>query len=256
MSIERAGYATILTALRLEIKHRGRRIVDLAAELGVAEPTLWRWLRGRGLTLEALDRICALLDLDLRDLISLAQDDRVEQFTVSQERVLAADRGLALLFFALLNGAKPEQCIRDFGLSDARTAAYLARLQRLGLIDVGPRGRIRPLTSRSVRWRRGGPLASAFDKTVKHFFLSMDFAAADARYVTDMIRVSDAGRARIHALFEALLIDIHVIAEQERTARLDAYEWSAVMMLVRALDLEDMTKGLGSNETAASRPVA
>jgi transcriptional regulator with XRE-family HTH domain len=254
METGRAGYFTILATLRREIRHRGRRIPELAKDLGVAEPTLWRWLRGKGLTLDALDRICGLLDLDMRELVALGEDQRTDQFTISQERVLAADRGLALLFFALLNGAKRDQCSRDFDLTESRIDSYLERLQRIGLIDLSPRGRIRHLTARSVRWRRGGPLTIAFEKTVKHLFLTMDFADADARYVTDMIRINDAGRARVHALFEALRVDMHVIAQQEQTDQFGTFEWSGVMMLIRALDLREMNRGLVTVEETAEEP--
>ena len=53
-------------------------------------------------------------------------------------------------------------------------------------------------------WRPGGPLAIAFERTVKTFFLAMDFGAPEARYMSDMVRLSEAGRSRVHALFEAL----------------------------------------------------
>lgn len=240
----RPGYASILGVLRAELRLRNIRIPVLARALGVAEPTVWRWLRGEGLTLQTLDRICAHLNLDLRDLFAKAEDGAAEQFTLPQERILAADRGLALLFFALLNGADRQQCERDFGLSSERIDHYLARLERLGLIDIRPGSRIRPLTKRTVKWRIGGPLAAAFERTVKHLFLAMDFGGADVRYVSDMVRISAAGRARVQALFEALRADIHVIAQQEQAGRLDCYDWSAVMMFVRPVDLDDLRKGL------------
>ena len=100
----RPGIATILLELRRELKGRGVRVATLAKELDVAEPTIWRWLRGEGLTLDRLDEICAVADLDLRDLLARGEDDQLEMFTLAQERVLAADRGLALVFFAIIHG--------------------------------------------------------------------------------------------------------------------------------------------------------
>ncbi|MDE2621149.1 MAG: hypothetical protein KGL54_13380, partial [Sphingomonadales bacterium] len=120
------------------------------------------------------------------------------------------------------------------------------RLRRLGLIDLSPAGRLRPRTRRSVRWRRGGPLATAFERSVKPFFLSMDFGAEDARYESEMVRLSEAGRARVLALFEALRADIHLIADEDRAARIEPAAWSAVLMLVRALDLDEMTRDWGA----------
>lgn len=238
----RHGMAAILGALRRELKARGLRVGPLARELGVAEPTVWRWLRGEGLTLDRLDAICAIADLDLRDLLGSAGDERQEGFTLAQERVLAADRGLALVFFSILNGAQRDDIERALGLPPARLEAHLERLERLGLIDLPAHGRMRARTRRAVRWRRGGPLSIAFERTVKSLFLSMDFGAADARYVSDMVRMGETGRARVHALFEALREDAHLIAEQEEAARLEGRAWSGLLMMVRPLDMDAVTR--------------
>ncbi|OCC25383.1 hypothetical protein MB02_01605 [Croceicoccus estronivorus] len=219
-------------------------MAELAKQLDVAEPTLWRWLRGQGLTLVGLSRICDAIGLDFRDLVERSQGPETDRFSLRQERFLAADRELALIFFVVLNGEQRQSLIDEFGLDAVRVDQHIERLRRLGLISVGPRGRLRPLISRTARWRRGGPLAVAFERTVKGFFLSMDFGAEDALYVSDMIRLSDFGRKRVHALFEKLRSDIHMVAEQDAVAGLDRYDWSALFMLVRPLDVAEVTKDL------------
>ena len=245
MSAERPASTAILQSLRGELKGRGIRVGALAQQLGVAEPTVWRWLRGEGLTLARLEQICRCAGLDLRDLVAATPGDELETFTLAQERVLATDRQLALVFFAVLHGAQRIDLERDFRLAGVALDGMVERLRRLGLVDVPPSGRLRPRTRRSVRWRRGGPLAKAFERTVKPYFLSMDFGAEDARYESEMVRLSEAGRARVLALFEALRADIHLIADEERAARIEQAEWTAVLMLVRPFDLEAMTREWG-----------
>lgn len=241
LKTRRAGLATILSELRRELKQREIRVARLADELAVAEPTVWRWLRGEGLTLDRLDEICAVADLDFRDLLARGDDDAQQNFTLAQERILAADRSLALAFFALLHGAQRDDLEQEFGMTADRLASHLERLKRLGLIDVPARGRIRLKVRRSVRWRRGGPLSIAFERTVKPLFMAMDFGAPDALYVSDMLPLTDAGRARVHALFETLHDDIHAIGEQEQAARLEGREWSGVLMMVHPFDIGEMT---------------
>jgi transcriptional regulator with XRE-family HTH domain len=240
----RPGASALLAQLRGELRRQRFTANAIADRLGVAEPTIRRWLRGQGLTLERLDQLCALAGIDIRDLVAAAPDSGAARFTLAQERVLAADRGLAFLFFSILNGWQPDDFEQEFGLPPARVDAYLVRLTRLGLIDIGIHGRVRPLTARAVAWRRGGPLAVAFDRTVKHLFLTMNFGAGDAHYVADMVKLSPAGRARVHALFEALRLDIHLLAEQDRAAKLDRYDWSALFMLVRPLDMAEVGRGI------------
>lgn len=237
----RPGIAAILSELRRELKGRGIRVAQLARELGAAEPTIWRWLRGEGLTLDRLDQICAVANIDLRDLLAAGEDDRQDHFTLAQERVLAADRGLALVFFAILHGAQRRDLEQEFGLPEERLESLLDRLKQLGLIEAPPRRRMRPRVRRSIRWRRGGPLSVAFERNVKPLFLSMDFGSPDARYISDMVRMSETGRQRIHALFEALRDDIHIMGEQEQAARIDRREWTGILMMAHPLDIGDMT---------------
>jgi transcriptional regulator with XRE-family HTH domain len=240
----RAGAAALIAALRAELRRRGLSLRQVAGAAGVSEPTLRRWLNGRGLTLDRLDRLCEIAGLDVRDLVEPLPAGGAAEFTLAQERVLAADRGLAFLFFSILGGWQPDDFRRESGLPPERIEAYVRRLARLGLIQVGAGGRARALTRRSVTWRRGGPLAVAFDATVKPFFLSMDFGAAQARYVADVAKLSPAGRARVEALLDAVRLDIQLIAEEDRAARHERYDWSAFMLFVRPFDMAEVRRGL------------
>lgn len=237
----RPGLTMILCELRRELKVRGIRVRQLAQETGVAEPTVWRWLRGEGLTLDRLDQLCEIADIDLRDLLGREEDPAADSFTLAQERVLAADRGLALVFFALLHGAQRGDLARAFGLSARRIDRHVERLVRLGLVRAGTRGKLVPAVRRSVRWRRGGPLAVAFNHTVKPLFLSMDFGAAQANYVSDMVPLSGAGQDRVQTLFETLRDDIHLIAEGERAQGAAQRDWCGLLMMVRPFDMAETT---------------
>ena len=242
MNAQHPHMTALLAELRAELRRRKMTGKVIAHSLGVAEPTVRRWLRGEGLLLERLEDLCGLAGISLRDLISLLPESGATRFTLAQERVLAADRPLAFLFFSILNGVQPDAFQREFHLRRGQVDAYVERLIRLGLVDRGPSGRARSLTTRSYSWRPGGPLATAFDKRIKHFFLSLDFGAEDAAYVSDMVRLSEAGRAQAHAMFAALRLEIHRLAEADQAAQFDHYDWSGVLMLVRPLDMAEVTR--------------
>jgi DNA-binding Xre family transcriptional regulator len=233
------GHDAILAGVRAEFRRQRLRIPALAASLGISEPTLRRWLKGDGLTLDALDRVCDALNIDIRDLLAATPADRGDRFTLAQERVLAADRGLSLLFFSLLHGADRTVWERDFGMQPARIDEHLERLHRLDLIDL--RGdRIRPRMEPDVRWQPGGPLSIAFHRTIAPIFLAMDFGAPDARYLSDMMLLSPSARARVHTLLEDTRADIRLIEAQDRRAGTDGADWSALLFLVRPLPLSDL----------------
>lgn len=237
------GASALLRPLREALRRRGLTAKSVAGHLRVSEPTIHRWLRGRGLTLDHLDQLCELAGLELRDLVASLPERGATRFTLAQERALAANRALAFLFFSILNGVQPDVFEREFGLQPCRVRAFVETLRRIGLVDTTPHGGVRALTARGVTWRPGGPLAVAFNETVKPLFLSMDLGAESAEYVADMVRLSSIGRGRVQALFAALRLDIHRLAEEDRAARLDHYDWSAVLMLVRQLDMDEVVRG-------------
>lgn len=239
----RPGAVALLEQLRIALRRERISVAALAKRAGVGEATARRWLHGQGLTLDRLDQLCGIAGIDIRDLIEAAEAEVATQFTLRQERILAADRALAFLFFSILNGWQKEDFMQEFGLPAERVEAHLARLVRLGLVDVSASGRARALTARAVRWRRGGPLSAAFENNIKQLYLSMDFSSPDARYVSDVVKLTEAGRAQVHALFEDLRRDIHRIAEQDRKAQFEHHQWSAFFMLVRPMDTEDVARG-------------
>lgn len=230
----------LLRELRNELRRRRITARDLAARMGVAEPTMRRWLHGKGLMLDKLEQLCRAAGLDMRDLLGATPDTRPGQFTYAQERALAADRALSFLFFSLLNGAEPDSFQRDFKLPRARVEAYLQTLHRIGLIDYEPGRRIRMLTTRNVSWRPAGPLSKAFESSVRHYFLSVDFSAPEAAYVSDMVRVSSLGRARIHALFHAMRLEIFRIAQEDKESNLNQYDWTGILMLAHPFDMKSV----------------
>lgn len=233
----------ILDRLRAEMRARAISVADLATRTGRGEATVWRWLRGQGLTLVQLEALCGHVGVALSELIEGAAA-AAETFTLAQERVLAADRGLALVMFSLLHGADRGVWSGEFGLPQVRIDACLARLHRLGLIRIGQGGRVTPCVAPDVRWRAGGPLAMAFQRNVRDFIFEMDFGAADARYVSDVIRLTESGRARVHAVLEDARAEVLRIAGQERRARLCDGTWSALFLLVRPLDMAAVTQDL------------
>src|SRR5205085_1799225 len=135
--------------------------------------------------------------------------------SLSQERGLAEDSRLAFLFFSILNGWPPADFEREFAVPPEIMQRYLQRLHRLGLIDLLPSGRVRPLTARRVTWRRGGPLAKHFEAKVKRRFMEADFGDPSTIFVSDVAKLSPAGAAQVEALAEQFRREVHRIAEQD-----------------------------------------
>src|SRR3546814_688732 len=142
----------LLRALKQVLKLRGMRYSDLARGLGVSEPTVKRMLSTGRIDLARLERICGLLDIDLFELVRVARGARAEREHLEpvQEEALAADPRLLLVFHLLGNDWKVPAIRREFGLDVPEMTLLLARLDRLRLVELLPRERVRRCASRWV----------------------------------------------------------------------------------------------------------
>src|SRR5690606_34592783 len=150
----------LLRALKQVLKQRGMRYADLAAGLGISEPTVKRMLSTGRIDLERLERICGLLEIDLFELVRLARGTRAKraQLAAAQERALADEPRLLLVFHLLCNDWTVAAIRREFALGGPETTLLLARLDRLGLVELLPRDRVRLRVARDFEWREGGPV--------------------------------------------------------------------------------------------------
>ena len=100
------GVAQFTEALKRCLTAKGMTYGRLAPALGLSEASVKRLFSSGGFTLERIEQICRLLDMDLFELARLAHSDAatVAELTPQQEQALAADPRLLLVFHLLLSG--------------------------------------------------------------------------------------------------------------------------------------------------------
>jgi transcriptional regulator with XRE-family HTH domain len=232
----------LLASLKRQLKSQGWTAPRLAAALGIGEATTKRWLSGKALTLERLSKLAALCDLTLADLIRETERPATAlapELTLAQERALLSDEFLALIFFTILSGYPPSETAADFSLPLPMVEGALIRLDRLGLIDRLPSGRVRPLIDRTIVWRKA-PMRLLFERSMKEQFTSIDFSRTDAVYASEMVKLSKQGAAMMAELVEAYRRDVQALAKRDReTTHLHA-DWYVTLAVAHPLN----TKGL------------
>lgn len=228
--------STLLAALRQALKLRGWTIRKLASECGASEATIKRWLAGRGLTLDRLDALAALCNLTLAELVrDTERPAGYQELTLAQEKALSQDQFLSFLFMVILGGYDWEELARDFDLPPRQMEAALIRLERLALIDRLPGGRVRPLIDRAIIWRKS-PMRTQFELHMKPQFMAMDFAADDAVYASEVIKLSARGAATLAELIEKHRRDVQALAERDRETSHLPRTWHAMLCASRPLD--------------------
>ena len=233
---------TLLATLRQRLRATGWTARRLAAELCVGEATVKRWLTGRGLTLDRLNQLADLAGTTLAELARIAERPGAglaQELTLAQERALSSDTFLSFLFMTILGGTSPVEIAADFAVPRDVMELSLARLERLALIDRLPGGRARALIDRTVMWRKA-PMRALFNERMKPQFLAMDFSAAEAVFVSEVVKLSPRGAAELAEMLERLRRDVQALAERDRDHSLLPRKWYGMLGALRELDTAEL----------------
>ncbi|MXO74337.1 hypothetical protein GRI40_03745 [Altererythrobacter aerius] len=229
---------SLLAALRRELRAGGWTAKRIAAHFSASEASAKRWLAGRGLTLARFADLAALTGLSLAELAEAPHQPAralAQELTLAQEQALSEDSLLSFLFMVIVGGEGWEDFARDFGVPENAIEPALARLEKLALIDRLPGGRARALLDRNALWRKS-PLRERFETQMKPQFVGMDFAALDAVYASEVVKLSDMGAARVAEAIERHRRELHGIAEEDRRTAVLPRRWHAVLYAARRLD--------------------
>ncbi len=156
--------ADLVLALKKELKAAQMTYADLAKALGMAESSVKRMLAKGDMPLSRIDAICRALALDFADLARRVADDQplLSGLTQEQERAVVADKKLLLMAICVLSQWTLEQVTSTYQLSETQGIQYLARLDRIGIIELRPLNRYRLKLAKTFRWRPHGPVMEYF----------------------------------------------------------------------------------------------
>ena len=156
--------ADLVQALKNELKAVHMTYADLALALGLAESSVKRMLAKGDMPLSRIDAICRALKLDFADLARRVADDQplLAQLTHEQERAVVSDKKLLLVAICVLSQWTLEQMVASYRMSEPECIAYLAQLDRIGIIELRPLNRYRLKLAKAFRWRPHGPVIDYF----------------------------------------------------------------------------------------------
>lgn len=230
----------MLSILRSHLRKDGWTISRLSEELDVGEATVKRWLVGKGLTIDRLERIASLCGMVLGDLVLTAEEtatSRPNELTLAQEKALASEIFLTFLFIALLNGIQPQEVAVEFNVPPDKMDLAMQRLERLAIIDRMQSGRVRVLIDRKVMFQKQ-PLRTLFERYMKQRFFELDYSAPETIYTTEVVKISENGAREMAELLQRQRMEVIALAEEDRKNTAAAKNWYGVMSVVRDLDMQ------------------
>src|SRR5689334_9405234 len=205
----------LVDALKACLRARDMTYKDLAVKLRISEPTVKRMFSHGSFTLERIEQILEVIDLDLQELARLAREGSPApaELSVEQEAALAGDRQLFSVFWLLQNSWSFDEILAAYTISRAQLTAFFAQLDRLKLIRWGPQERARLLVRRDFHWRDGGPVKKTYGSQIMREFLDARFKAPleFMRFETRVLSAESA--AVLKRRLERVVMDFNELAE-------------------------------------------
>ena len=167
--------AVLVETLKQTLKSHGKTYRDVAAALALSEASVKRLFASNGLSLQRLDDICQMMGMEISDLVQVMSGRAAKTMELSetQEQQVADDPLLLLVAVSVLNKFTFEDILAKYAISDTELIQKLAHLDRLKIIELLPKNRIKLLISPNFRWRENGPIQRFFqDEVGQEFFAS------------------------------------------------------------------------------------
>ncbi|MEO1245225.1 MAG: helix-turn-helix transcriptional regulator [Pseudomonadota bacterium] len=167
----------IIDALKRQLKVRAMTYKHLAECLNLSESAVKHMFSTGNFSLRRLDEICAALEIDIGDLVTLseAQLPKIEQLSAENEREIVDDDRLLLLTYCLMNHWSFDEIVERYDISPELGTKYLRKLDRMKVIELQPGDRVRLLVASNFSWRKNGAIESFFRKRVQAEFFGHDF---------------------------------------------------------------------------------
>jgi len=205
----------IVDALKRVLKSRGMSYAKLAEGLSLSEASVKRLFSEKTFTLQRLDDICCLLELDLFELARIArgEPDTAQELTEQQEHVLADQRILLGILYLLLNHWQLADIVGSYQITEPECIRLLIKLDRAGLIELLPGNRVRLRVSRQLRFRPKGPIRAKLGEQMVSDFLAVRFDENGGHFRFEVGELSPASAAILQRKLDRLAAEFYELSE-------------------------------------------
>lgn len=225
----------LLETLKQEIRLQGKTYADAAQALGLSEASVKRLFSEKSFSLERLDILCQWLGMDIAELVHQMElrQQQVSQMTEEQEQELVSDIKLLIMAHSLFNRWTFSEIIETYRISEIEGIRLLARLDRMGLIQMLPNNRVKLLISRHFHWRKQGPIQSFFEKHVQNEFFRCHFDdLGEARvFMTGML--SRHANEEIIKRMEKLAMEFNTLHKEDEHLPLEQRFGTSLVLAMR-----------------------
>lgn len=231
----------LITTLKKLLKRHNKTYADVAARLQLSEASVKRLFSEQNLSLQRLDEICSLLDMEISDLVREMRSEHakpISELSHAQEKQIADDLHLLLVTVLVLNRWSVQDITSRYNFSETQLIRYLAHLDRLRIIELQAGNRIKLLVAPNFKWRDDGPIMQLFLAKIETEFFRTSFTKNNEKLVVLNGMLSDASSALFQRKMAQLAKDFDTLSKDDASLPIGERKGSTVLLAVRDWDYE------------------
>lgn len=255
--------STLIDVLKQAVRQRGLTYARLAEGLNLSESSVKRMFSRKNLSLDRLEAICVIMRVEITDLLELTRhaEQRVTELTDQQEAELINNPKMLLVAILAINHWTAAAILETYPLTDSELVKILARLDRMGIIELLPDNRIKVRLARNFTWRKAGPIQQFLEDRVQQQFFESSFLGAGELRIMVHGSLSRRSIELLHKRMRKIGEDFDALVDEDRQLSHDMREGTTLLLAVRPWELGIFTdlrhkkngSRLASNRSRASK---
>jgi len=227
--------ALIITALKKSLKSHGKTYADVADYLQLSEASIKRMFAQNTMTLQRLDTICQMMEIEISDLVQQANTDvkQITELSEEDEKALIADVEMLLVTVCVIHCWTLNDILHFYKVSEARCIQILARLDRMKIIDLLPYNKIKVRVSPNFKWRENGPLHKFFQDNIESDFFNSRFDQPQEQLIVLNGMLSDESNAIFRRKLERLAREFDEMTKDDNGLPLNQRKGYTSVLAVR-----------------------
>ncbi len=225
----------LINTLKKALKGHGLTYADIAKKIDMSEASIKRMFSEKNFTLKRLEQLCQCMNMEISDLLSLMKEDEqnISQLSEEQEKEIVNDLTLLLVTVCVLNRWSLNDITSQYKISETEGIQYLAKLDRLKIIDLLPKNKIKLLVASNFAWIENGPIQKFFQSRVEKEFFSTRFNKSNERLFVINGMLAENSNAVFQKKMEKLVKEFNELNDSDAGLPIDERYGTSVVLAIR-----------------------
>lgn len=224
----------IVQSLKKILKAHNIRYADVAKALNLSEASVKRLFISENFTLERLEKICALMDIELSELFAHVKTIKtITQLTEEQEQHIVKDIKLLLVATCVVNHWSLADILSFYDISYHECIQKLAFLDKIKILELLPKDRFKLRISANFTWRPNGPIQKFFQKNLQEDFLQSEFLKKDELFIFRFGMLTEESNAMLRKKLQQLAENFTELALEDVPKNMDERHRSVLLLALR-----------------------